>query len=195
MCLKVKVAQSCLTLCDPMDYTIHGILQARILEWVAYPFSRGSSRSRNWTRVFCIAGGFFTNWVTREAGTVCLDKWKEQVDVWAGSEPREQVWEVMLNLGKCLSQSLLCSMREIWRIISSCLVSSLWHLHLGGATLLHSLLRGFLLPWDVCVPFRCIPSLFTVFCCTAPSVLSPDLGAREVDLVVSVSDSLQPQGV
>ena len=37
---EVKVAQSCLTLCDPMDYTVHGILQARILEWVAFPFSR-----------------------------------------------------------------------------------------------------------------------------------------------------------
>ena len=65
--LKVKVAQSCLTLCNPMDYTAHGILQARILEWVAYPFSRGSSRPRNWTRVSCIAGGFFTSWATREA--------------------------------------------------------------------------------------------------------------------------------
>ena len=39
--VKVKVAQSCPTLCDPMDYTVHGILQARILEWVAFPFSRG----------------------------------------------------------------------------------------------------------------------------------------------------------
>ena len=41
--VKVKVAQSCLTLCDPMDYTVHGILQARILEWVAFPFSGASS--------------------------------------------------------------------------------------------------------------------------------------------------------
>ena len=41
--VKVKVAQSHLTLCDPMDYTVHGILQARILEWVAFPFSRASS--------------------------------------------------------------------------------------------------------------------------------------------------------
>ena len=41
--ISVKVARSCLTLCDPMDYTVHGILQARILEWVAIPFSRGSS--------------------------------------------------------------------------------------------------------------------------------------------------------
>ena len=47
--LKVKVAQSCPTLCNPMDYTVHGILQARILEWVAFPFSRGSSQPRDWT--------------------------------------------------------------------------------------------------------------------------------------------------
>ena len=65
--VKVKVAQSCPTLCDPMDYTVHGILQARILEWVAYPFSSGSSRLRNRTRVSCIAGRFFINWAIREA--------------------------------------------------------------------------------------------------------------------------------
>ena len=56
---KVKVSQSCLTLCDPMDCTIHGILQARILEWVAFPFSRGSSQPRDQTQVSHIAGGFF----------------------------------------------------------------------------------------------------------------------------------------
>ena len=43
----MKVAQSCPTLCDPMDYTVHGILQARILEWVAFPFSRESSQLRS----------------------------------------------------------------------------------------------------------------------------------------------------
>ena len=64
--LKVKVTQSCPTLCDPMDYTVHGILQARILEWVAFPFSRGSSQTRDQTQVSCIAGGFFTNSVMRE---------------------------------------------------------------------------------------------------------------------------------
>ena len=58
---------SCPTLCDPMDYSVHGILQARILEWVVFPFSRGSSRPRNWTRVSWIAGGFFANWAIREA--------------------------------------------------------------------------------------------------------------------------------
>ena len=101
------MAQSCPTLCDPVNYTIHGILQARILEWVAfrllpgifptqgwnphllhsrwilyqlshkgsprilewvaYPFFSRPSGPRNWTRISCIAGGFFTNWTIREA--------------------------------------------------------------------------------------------------------------------------------
>ena len=59
--MKVKVAWSCLTLYNPMDYTVQGILQARILEWVAFPFSRGSSQRRDETHVFGIAGGFFTS--------------------------------------------------------------------------------------------------------------------------------------
>ena len=58
--VKVKVAQSCPTLCVPIDYTIHGILQARILEWVAFLFSRGSSQPRDRTQVSCIAGRLFT---------------------------------------------------------------------------------------------------------------------------------------
>ena len=65
--VKVKVAQSCPTLCDPLDYTVHGILQARILEWVAVPFSRRSSQPRDRTQVSRMAGRFFTNWITREA--------------------------------------------------------------------------------------------------------------------------------
>ena len=63
---KVKVAQSCLILCDPMDYTVHGILRARILEWVVVSFSRGSSHPRDRTQVSCSAGRFFTSWATRE---------------------------------------------------------------------------------------------------------------------------------
>ena len=65
--VKVKVAESCPTLCDPMDYTVHGILQVRILKWVAFPSSRGSSQPRDQTQVSHIAGGFFTSWTTREA--------------------------------------------------------------------------------------------------------------------------------
>ena len=56
---KLKVNQSCPTLCDPMDYPVRGILQARILEWVAFPFSRGSSQPRDQTQVSHIASGFF----------------------------------------------------------------------------------------------------------------------------------------
>ena len=70
--VKELVAQLYLTLCDPMDYippgsSVHGILQARILEWVAVPFSRISSQRRDQTWVSCIAGRFFTIWATREA--------------------------------------------------------------------------------------------------------------------------------
>ena len=52
---------------QPMDYIVHGILQARILEWVAFSFSRGSFQPRDWTQVSHIAGRFFTRWATREA--------------------------------------------------------------------------------------------------------------------------------
>ena len=64
---KVKVAQSCPTLCDPMDYTNPGILHARILEWVAIPFSRESFQPRDQIQVSLITGGFFPSWATREA--------------------------------------------------------------------------------------------------------------------------------
>ena len=77
--VKVLVAQSCPTLCDPMDCSLPGssvywILQARILELVAIPFSRGSSRPRDWTHVSCIAGRFFTVWATSEAP---VKTWKQ----------------------------------------------------------------------------------------------------------------------
>ena len=65
VCVHVESFQSCPTLCDPTDSSpqgssAHGFLQARILEWVATPFSRGSSLLRDWTWVSCIAGRFFT---------------------------------------------------------------------------------------------------------------------------------------
>ena len=59
--VKVKAAKLCPTLCNPLDYTGYGILQARILEWVAFPVSRGSSQPRGRTPVSCIAGRFFTS--------------------------------------------------------------------------------------------------------------------------------------
>ena len=67
-----EVAQSCPTFCDHMDCSlpgsaIYGIFQARVLEWVAISFSRGSSQPRDWTQVSCIVGRRFTIWATREA--------------------------------------------------------------------------------------------------------------------------------
>ena len=59
MKVKVKVTQSCLPLYDPMNYAVHGILQARIQAWVAFPSSRGSSQLRNWTGVSCIGRRIF----------------------------------------------------------------------------------------------------------------------------------------
>ena len=74
MCVRVcvLVTQSCPTLFDPMDCnppgsSVHGILQARVLQWVAILFSRESSQLRDWNQVSCIAGWFFTIWATREA--------------------------------------------------------------------------------------------------------------------------------
>ena len=73
-----KVTQSCPTLCDPMDCSlpgssIHGIFQARILEWIAISFSRRSFWPRDWTQVPCIVGRRFTVWATREVA-----EWRQQ---------------------------------------------------------------------------------------------------------------------
>ena len=57
--------------CNPPGFTLHGILQARILEWFAILFSRGSFRPRDRTWVFWIAGMFFTIWAIRKAKVVC----------------------------------------------------------------------------------------------------------------------------
>ena len=66
------IAQSCLTLCETMDcslrgFSVHGVFQAWVLEWIAISFSRGSSRLRDQTQVSCIAGRYLTLWATRES--------------------------------------------------------------------------------------------------------------------------------
>ena len=70
-CVQLVISMLCPTLCDPMDYSppgssVHGIFQARRLEWVAIPFSRGSFRPGDQIQFSCSAGGFFTIWATRE---------------------------------------------------------------------------------------------------------------------------------
>ena len=81
--VKVLVAQSCLTLCNPIDCSppgssVHGIVQARILEWVAIPFSRGSSQPRDQTQDSWFAGRFFILWATRKA-LILTKKWANAV--------------------------------------------------------------------------------------------------------------------
>ena len=61
MKVKLKVTQLCPTFCDSLDYIAHGILKARILEWVTFPFSRGSYQPRDQTQVSLIVGKFFTS--------------------------------------------------------------------------------------------------------------------------------------
>ena len=75
----VLVAQLCLTLCDPVDcsppgFSVHGILQARILEWIAIPFSRGFTQPGDQIQVSCIAGRFFTVWATGISHDACHNR-------------------------------------------------------------------------------------------------------------------------
>ena len=76
--VKVKVTQSCLTLCNPMDCSlpgssVHGIFQTRILEWATVPFSRGSSQPRDWTQVY--RGGRFRNNIPRNMNYIYVNIW------------------------------------------------------------------------------------------------------------------------
>ena len=88
------VTQSCVALCNPVDCSlpgsfVHGILQSRILEWVANSFSRGSSQPSDWTWVSCIAGRFFTVWAT---GKICYRKYSSVMgdEFHSGWEKRRQ---------------------------------------------------------------------------------------------------------
>ena len=78
--VKVLIAQLCPTLCNPMDYSllgsfVHGILQARILEWVVIHFSRGSYQTEDWSQVSWIAGRVLTAWGTREVNSATNQFW------------------------------------------------------------------------------------------------------------------------
>ena len=125
------VAQSPVTLCNPMDHTLHWILQARILEWVAIPFSRRSSQSRDQTQVSHIAGRFFTSWATREC-LVAKVKKKPQIlvgRVWIYYDSlRPPKW-----LYFCLSQSSQ-GIKYFWRSSRDssecgCCQGKIWVMH------------------------------------------------------------------
>ena len=89
---EMKVAQLCPTFCDPMDCSppgssVHRILQARILAWVAIPFSRGSSQPRDWTQVSGIVGRLFTLWAPKEAHAPAPQCQRPGFDPWVGKIP------------------------------------------------------------------------------------------------------------
>ena len=102
-----------------MDYTVHGILQAGILEWIASPYSRGSSQPRGWTQVSRFAGGFFINWAIREALSTPSNaplkdlRWKSLAISWMVSDRlKHYVLEI-----KCLFSKViyaLFSLLTIW---------------------------------------------------------------------------------
>ena len=110
LCEWVTVTQLCLTLCDPMDYnlpgsSVHGILQAEILEWVAISFSSESSRPRDWTQVSCTAGRFFITLATRELNYTSIKieyPWAELID-W-GIQLRETWWVLFIATCRSLSE-------------------------------------------------------------------------------------------
>ena len=137
--------QSCSTLCDSMDCSlpsssVHGISQARTLEWIAIPFSRESSWSRNQTQVSCIVGQFFTIWapsyflflspktidgVKREGVCICGEgePWVPEKGVrakvgWGGHPPTEGVgasWHGLLGVQTAgVGSHSTCEVRAVW---------------------------------------------------------------------------------
>ena len=119
----VKVTQLCLTLCSPMDYMVHGTLQARILEWVAIPFSRASSQPRDRSQVSCIAGGFFTRWATREAHGSCSHEIKTLTPWKTSYENLHSMWKsrgitlpTKVHLVKAIGFPIVMYGSESWTI-------------------------------------------------------------------------------
>ena len=110
---KVLVAQSCLTLCNPVDCSppgssIHGILQARILEWVATSLSRGSSWPRDWIPVSCIAGRLYVTWALK-----CFHSLLWQLTpgmIFEEICPKYECFCVVMNCPCSLPRSSTCTM-------------------------------------------------------------------------------------
>ena len=129
--VSVKVTQLCLTLCDPMDcglpgYSVHGILQTRVLKWVAIPFSKGSSQFKDWTWVSCNAGGFFFNHLSHQRNSfIYLDIVKynpENSGVVSQSQTVSKLWhesswtEIYINYIKMFRLYFL----SLHHVVTSC---------------------------------------------------------------------------
>ena len=108
--MKVKVAQPCPILCNPMDYTVHGILQTRILEWVAFPFSRGSFQPRDQT-------GFpHCKWILYQLshqGSPRILEWVAYPFSRGSSQPRDQT-QVSCIAGRFFTSWATREAQEYW---------------------------------------------------------------------------------
>ena len=105
--------------CNPMDCSLPGssacgILQARILEWIAISFSRGSSQLRNRTRVSCIAGRFFTNWAIREDLAIYRHNKLSSYSPWACTVLHVNL--LSIKLGNFFSEKLFCCIELLYFI-------------------------------------------------------------------------------
>ena len=127
--------------CSPLGSSVHGILQARILEWVVISFSRGSSRCRDQTRVSCIAGRWFTNWAMREA-LICHYILLKPKQRW----PKEWALTLTTDLGDSIVSVVAC---PLWQVCHPGQDAG------GGAVCMYIGPGG---TWDLSV-------LFPQFCC------------------------------
>ena len=116
--------------CSPPGSSVHEYFQARILEWTAISFSRGSSWPRNWTQVFCIAGRFFTDWAMREAQSmyrpIIIQKsicWQVQqlehhLASWLAGSSTSLACEVYLSLLTSLGLFFCDHLILFWRVLA-----------------------------------------------------------------------------
>ena len=116
---KMKVTQSCPILCDPVDYAFHGVLQARILEWVAFSFSRVPSQPKDWTQISRIAGKFFTAEIPGKPKSWDWMPWTEEI---TKQSVEREAWCLLIDYCYCclvikwcltLCGSMDCSLRTL----------------------------------------------------------------------------------
>ena len=118
--MKVVSSQLCPTLCGSMDYSLpgnrHGILQVRILEWVAIHFSRGSSQTLDQTQVSCIAGRFFTIWTTENYSSIYISSPKEDTRnikiFFTNGQSHNFDKKVFLKCTKCIRITISCIIKN-----------------------------------------------------------------------------------
>ena len=106
-CCCCSVIKLCPTFCNPMDYSppgscVHGVFQARILEWVAISFCRGPSRTRDWTCVSCVGRWIPYHWATREA--LRPVSWTCNLHITKHTHFKSTVWRVWITLYACIQK-------------------------------------------------------------------------------------------